>query len=47
MIDLILTNMRSSSMKTAVLDASTLDHNKKIFLILKHTFAKGPPRTIC
>ena len=47
MIDLILTNIRNSSMKKAVLDAGTPDHNKKIFLILKHTFAKGPPRTIC
>ena len=44
---MILTNYRSSSTKTAVLDTGISDHNKTIFSILKHTFAKGPPKTIC
>ena len=47
MIDLILTNHRSSFMKTAVLETGISDHHKMIFSILKHTFAKGPPKTIC
>ena len=47
MIDLILTNHRSSFMKTAVLESGISDHHKIIFSILKHTFAKGPLKTIC
>ena len=39
MIALILTNHRSSFMKTAVLDTGILDYHKIIFSILKHTFA--------
>ena len=47
MIDLILTNHRSSFMKTAVLESGISDHHKIIFSILKHTFAKGLLKTIC
>ena len=47
MIDLILTNHRSSFMKTAVLETVMSDHRKMIFSILKHAFAKGPPKTVC
>ena len=34
-------------MKTTVLETAISDHQKIIFSILKHTFAKGPPKTIC
>ena len=47
MIDLILTNHRSSLMKTAMLETGISDHLKVICSILKHTFAKGPPKAIC
>ena len=47
MIDLILTNHRSSYMKRAVLETGTFDHHKMIFSILKHTFPKEPQKTIC
>lgn len=43
MIDSILTNHRSSFMKTVVLETGISDHHKMIFSILKHTFAKGTP----
>ena len=46
MIDLIFTNHRRSFMKTAVLETGISDHHKMIFSILKHTFAKRPPKTI-
>ena len=47
MIDLILTNHRSSFMKTTMLETGISDHHKMVFPILKHTFAKEPPKTIC
>ena len=47
MIDLILTNHRSSFMKTSELETGISDHHKMIFSILKDTFAKGPPKTTC
>ena len=47
MIDVILTNHRSSFMKTAMLETGFSDHHKMIFSILKHTFAKGPPKVVC
>ena len=46
-IDLILTNHRSSFMKTAVPETGISDHHKMVFSILKHTFAKGSPKAIC
>ena len=47
MIDLTLANLRISFMKTVVLETGISDQHKMIFSILKHTFAKGPPKTIC
>ena len=47
MIDAILTNHRSSFMKTAVLETGISYHHEMIFSILKHTFAIGPPKGIC
>ena len=44
MIDLILTNNRSSFMKTAVLETGISGHHDMIFSILKHTFAKDQPK---
>ena len=46
-IDLILTNHRSSFMKTVVVETGFSNHHKMIFSILKHTFAKGPPKVVC
>ena len=47
MMGFILTNHRSSFMKTTVLETGISDHHKMIFSILKCYFAKGPPKTIC
>ena len=44
MIDLILTNNRSSFMKSAVLETGISGHHDIIFSILKHTFAKDQPK---
>ena len=46
MIDLILSNHRSSFMKTAVLETGISDHHKLIFSNLKRSFANGPPEII-
>ena len=34
-------------METTVLENGISDHHKMIFSILKYTFAKGQPKTIC
>ena len=47
MLDLTLSNHRSSFMKTVVLEIGTSDHHKMIFSILKHNSAKGQSKTIC
>ena len=49
MIDLNLTNYRHSFMETAVLETGISDHHKMFFflIILKQTFTKALPRTIC
>ena len=46
LIDFMLTNHRSSFMKTGMLETGISDHHKMIFSISKYTFAKGPPKTI-
>ena len=44
-IDLILTNHRSSFMRIVVLETGVSDHHEMIFSILKHAFAQEPPKT--
>ena len=43
-IDLILTDHRSSFMKTVVVETGFSNHHKMIFSILKHTLAKDHPK---
>ena len=47
MIHSILTNHRSSFWKTTLLETLMSDQHKMIFSILKHTSAKGQPKSIC
>ena len=47
MLDLTLSNHRSSFMKTVALEIGTSDHHKMIFSILKYNSAKGQSKTIC
>ena len=46
-LDLTLSNHRSSFMKTVVLEIGTSDHHKMISSILKHNSAKGQSKIIC
>ena len=47
MIDLILTNHRSSFWETTLLETLISGQHKMIFSILKHNSAKGQPKSIC
>ena len=45
-IDLIITNHKTSFMKSDTCETGLSDHHKMVHLFLRKTFAKGKPKTI-